>query len=60
MMPAEKVEVKDRTTEELQAKDLIDYLENGKCIQVAYHYVVNREKLGVPYDPPSGLVSPDF
>ena len=60
MMPVDKIEVKDRTTEELDAMSLLNYLSLGRKIKVRSHYVDNRQKLGVPYDPPSGYVSPDF
>ena len=60
MIPADKVEVRDRTTEELDAMSLNNCLALGRKIQVRSHYVENRRKLGVPYDPPSGKVDPDF
>ena len=60
MVPADKVEVKDRTTEELDAMSLNNCLALGRKIQVRSHYVENRRRLGVPYDPPNGNVDPDF
>ena len=60
MMPEDKVEVKDRTTEELDSMSLINYLTLNRTINVRSHYVQNRTQLGVPYDPPSGAVNPNF
>ena len=60
MIPAEKVEVIDRATEELDSMQLNQRLRSGQPIQVAYHYVANRQKIGVPYDPPDGNVDPNF
>ena len=42
MMPAEKIEVKDRATEEIDAMNLINYLSLGRSINVKSHYVEHR------------------
>ena len=42
MMPEDKVEVKDRTTEELDSMSLINYLTLNRTINVRSHYVQNR------------------
>lgn len=57
LMP--KVEIKDRSTEELDAKSLLQCLERGRNIRVTQHYVAHRRDIGIPYDPPNGNVNPN-
>mmetsp|Transcript_93917 Transcript_93917/g.166178 ORF Transcript_93917/g.166178 Transcript_93917/m.166178 type:complete len:249 (-) Transcript_93917:59-805(-) len=57
MMP--QVEIKDRSTEELDSLNLLRCLENGRKIQVRQHYVAHRRAIGIPYDPPNGSVQPN-
>ena len=59
MLP-KTIELKDRTTDELTAMKLVDHLRRGRRIKVRSQFVENRQRLGQPYDPPSGAVSPDF
>merc|ERR1719453_1987022 len=57
MLP--KVDVKDRSTEELDGMNLLRCLQEGSKIQVREHYVIHRQDIGVPYDPPDGNVDPN-
>lgn len=57
MLP--KVEIKDRSTEELCAMSLLESLTRGRNIQVRSHYVNHRSDIGIPYDPPNGAVNPN-
>lgn len=55
-----KVEIKDRSTEELDAMSLLNRLQRGSTIRVSRHYVDHRQEIGIPYDPPSGNVDPSL
>lgn len=54
-----KVNIMDRSTEELDAQTLLRCLERSRKIQVAHQYVVHRQQIGIPYDPPNGNVEPN-
>jgi len=56
------IEVRDRSTEELDAMSLLNCLQQGKAIGVRDHYVRHRKEIGVPYEdnpPSSGAVDPN-
>ena len=58
MLP--NVEVKDRSTEELDGMSMINALNSGRTINVRYQYVQHRNELGLPYDEaPRGHVQID-
>ena len=57
------VEVRDRSTEELDAMTMINVLEAGQRLQVRGQYVNHRNGVGLPYDDaPRGRVDlcPNF
>lgn len=53
------VEIKDRSTEELDAMSLLQCLEMGRKIKVRRPYVTHRQDIGIPYDPANGNVDPN-
>ena len=55
-----KIEVKDRSTEELDSVRMTACLKESKPFEVGAHYVKHRNEMGIPYDEaPSGAVKID-
>ena len=49
-------EVIDKATEDLDSLQMINCIKKDISYQVAQPYVEYRNQIGLPYDPPSGLI----